>query len=101
MGKFKDGAAVFCKKTKKLAKEAWSYRYDAVDVAVCFLAGIGLGNLLLDISGITRYSEDLIREEGRRKGYRKGFNDGMSTAARVIGVANNGGKPVTYPKSKA
>ena len=86
----------FGKKAVDKAKEAkeWCWNHSdeiieyTIDLGVHFLAGIGLGTLFLEVTGITDATYKGEYTKGLRKGYDTGFNDGMSSAANLLAKVN-------------
>lgn len=77
--------------TKKAGEWCYDHVWDAVDLAGCFFAGYGITAFVCDVTGLTDSISKAVRHEGYVDGYDTGYREGQDAAARIIGVANNGG----------
>lgn len=93
MGTIKDFGKKAVEATKSAAEWASYHVWDAVQIAGCFFAGYGLAAFVCDTTGVTDSVKKAIRSEGFITGYDSGFQDGQTSAAKLISVANGVNSP--------
>ena len=93
MGTIKDFGKKAVEATKSAAEWASYHVWDAVQIAGCFFAGYGISSFIFDVTGVTDKMYDGMQKKGELIGYNKGFQDGQTSAAKLIGVANGVNSP--------
>lgn len=87
MGKFIGTVANSAKKVKaKVVKNGPDVLKACGLFAASYLCGYGLGNLILDVSGIRKQSYNAVYDRGRQVGWSRGYEDGMTASAILDGV---------------
>lgn len=111
MGKFAKMAKAAEKKIKKAGATAelwwldhqdqvWSAIDTGCQLTLAWFAGVGIGTVICDVTGINDAVRKADIAKAEMHGYERGFNDGGGFTARMIGVAQNGGKtPEPMPSS--
>lgn len=94
MGKIINTVANSAKKVKEAAKKNGPDVLKAVGLfAASYLAGYGIGSLVIDLSGARKQSYIQIYNQGKQIGWSNGYEDGMTAAAVLDGVRSGNVEP--------
>ena len=94
MGKIINTVANSAKKAKEVVKKNGPDILKACGLfAASYLAGYGIGNLILDVSGARKQSYVQIYNQGKQVGWSNGYEDGMTAAAVLDGVRSGTVEP--------
>ena len=94
MGKIINTVANSAKKATEVVKKNGPDILKACGLfAASYLAGYGLGNLILDVSGARKQSYINVYNQGKQVGWSNGYEDGMTAAAVLDGVRSGTVEP--------